>query len=162
MVLSAIIAFLPCFIMVKRENRKFDAVLLYCTLAYLGMILLITIFRRDPGSRYGIVKTKLNFGAMESGFIQERQVLYCILNVFLFMPYGFFIALLRRSEPLLKALCMSALTCFVTSMFIEVVQLITGRGRFEVTDLVTNVIGGAAGAFLGLFLCFLVRKVKKK
>jgi len=111
---------------------------------------IITIIRREPGSRSGLINTKLNLGSLEGGVYSLRQMFYCILNVLLFVPWGLMIKLLRGKDCLLRNYVMTVLICFSTSFFIEITQLITGRGRFEITDILMNVIGGAIGALLGV------------
>ena len=48
----------------------------------------------------------------------------------------------------------------MTSFAIEVAQLLTGRGYFEVGDFVTNVTGGVIGSILACIFIFIVDKRK--
>ena len=165
LIISGIIAVIPGFILVKLKKKSlFDALLLYCSIAYFGVILLITIIRREAGSRVWQIDTKLHLGLLNGGPLQKRQALYCILNVMLFVPFSFLLMLLRREEATFKNVFMTVLLCFTSSAFIEIIQLLTSRGNFEITDLLMNVTGGITGALLGLFVikCIGNRKAELK
>lgn len=116
--------------------------------AYAGILLLITIFRRPAGSRAQLVHAYINLGTFKGKFLSLKQTFYSILNVLLFVPWGFLLRLKRREEGFIKAVMMTSLTGFLTSFVIEVIQYDTGRGYFELTDLVTNVFGTLLGAIL--------------
>ena len=67
-------------------------------------------------------------------------------NVVGFMPFGFFLALLSWRE---RRMLMILLLSLELSLFIEVIQLFTGLGSFDVDDLMLNTLGGLLG-----YLCY--------
>ena len=64
-------------------------------------------------------------------------------NVGMFLPIGFFAALLWRQGSLWR----STLTGFLTSLSIETIQLFIDRGT-DLDDLILNTVGAAAGYLL--------------
>jgi glycopeptide antibiotics resistance protein len=46
----------------------------------------------------------------------------------------------------------------LTSTAIEIVQLLTNRGIFEIADLLTNTIGGV----IGITVAYVVEKIREK
>lgn len=107
----------------------------------------ITIFQRVAGSRTRIV-LNLNFGNLLGDFFSRQQFFYTLLNVLFFVPWGFLWGLYRKDYQGIKRVIMVACYSFLTCFVIEVTQLVTQRGHFEVSDIVTNVTGGVLG---GLF-----------
>ncbi len=69
-------------------------------------------------------------------------------NVAAFMPFGFILPMLRFSN---RRWYVIVLLSFLCSLCIEILQLVSMRGSFDVDDLMLNTLGG----FLG-YLCFLV------
>ena len=55
---------------------------------------------------------------------------------------------------------MPSIYSIIISGFIEITQLITGRGFFEIEDLITNIIGGILGALLAVIIQLIVRLIK--
>ena len=129
-----------------KEVSKMQLFLTFCTICYAGVLLMITILRRESGSRSGDISIHLNLGSIRGGWYSVKQAAYSILNVILFVPWGFLLRLKRPGDGHIKAFIMTALTGFLTSFTIEFFQLATKRGIFEVTDLVTNVSGTMIGA----------------
>ena len=108
-------------------------------LLYLSFILVCTLFTRNTFVPYKSVLKgfKLyNNGRWNTG---------CIENITLFMPYTFFY--LQALTPS-KSLKTAFLLAFLTSMFIELMQLIFWLGAFQLSDLFYNVVGGVIGWFL--------------
>lgn len=63
-------------------------------------------------------------------------------NVAAFMPFGFFLPVFsRRCRKFLNTLFYS----FELSLVVELIQLITKVGSFDVDDILLNTIGGALG-----------------
>lgn len=70
-------------------------------------------------------------------------------NVLAFVPFGLFISILfKRERHFLNILRMT----FVLSLGIEILQLLTRTGSFDVDDLILNTIGGILGFILFIFL----------
>lgn len=105
------------------------------------MIFIITIFEREPGSRTGI---SLTLCETLGG---PRANAYVIENILLFIPFGFFVPKMWKGLRRLSV-CVFAGFCF--SLAIEVTQLLTQRGHFQVDDILMNTIGAGIGAVIGL------------
>jgi len=112
---------------------------LKCTLLiiYFIMLSILTIFEREPGSRTEMCLTL--FGTIGG----PRDNSYVIENVLLFIPFGILAPWTWRliRNPVICTLFGFALSCTV-----EVIQLITQRGYFQVDDIFTNTIGTLIGA----------------
>lgn len=74
-------------------------------------------------------------------------------NVLVFIPAGFYFTALRRQR-----IASGILSCAVLSLVFEIVQWIFALGASDITDLITNTVGGAAGAVLFL----LTKKICKE
>ena len=71
-------------------------------------------------------------------------------NVILFIPLGFFLALLLKSEKRQTIYTISV--SFITSLFIEIIQYFIARGT-DINDIMLNTLGG----YLGLFILKLMQ-----
>lgn len=117
---------------------------------YLIVVLMITFLSRESGTQTGLdLELFSTFG------INKRNNAYVVENVLLFVPYGIL-------SPLVLSCAESFFGCFllgtVTSFGVELLQLITGRGYFQIDDILTN----AAGSAIGYLLYFLSHRVWKK
>jgi len=76
-----------------------------------------------------------------------RQI---VLNVIMTIPFGFLFPLTRRGTAQFGG---TVFSCFLMSLGIELLQpLIHGTRTADITDLITNVAGGALG--YGLYILF--------
>jgi glycopeptide antibiotics resistance protein len=131
----------------EKKGKKPLQVFPYAALAtYIVIILCITFFSRETGSRKGI-----NLDLFSTWGINKRNDAYVVENVLLFIPYGFFCA---WAFPAVRELAVGCFLFLCTSTGIETLQLLTQRGFFEIDDILTNVAGGFAGLFL--FSCCMV------
>lgn len=74
-------------------------------------------------------------------------------NILIFLPFGFFISMASKS----RGFFMTLFASFGLSLCVEVFQLITRVGCFDVDDLLLNTIGGVAGYIL-FSMCNMVRR----
>lgn len=128
----------------RKQGREFlpwpPAVIFGIYLAVLGAI---TFFSRESGNVKGP-----DLQLFSTWGINDRNNAFVIENILLFIPYGFlFCWNFPRARGILKGTLLGA----VTSLGIETMQFVTGRGFFQLDDIVTN----ALGAFIGsvLFVC---------
>ncbi len=129
------------------SNKKVIYIML--VLAYINMLFSITIFRRMPGSREGIIHLNINLGfGLRTGHPSTWMFTFSILNILLFIPFGILAYPVFRNYKRIPRIIVVTLFGAFTSLIIECVQLLTGRGMFEVTDLVTN----TAGCFIGVVM----------
>lgn len=74
-------------------------------------------------------------------------------NILIFVPYGFFISMASRSRGFFKTLfCSMGL-----SLAVEIVQLFTRVGSFDVDDILLNTIGGVLG-YISFVICNGIRR----
>ena len=74
-------------------------------------------------------------------------------NVIIFIPFGFFLPMGSWQ----RSFIVTAYYSFVLSLCVEVFQLITKVGSFDVDDLLLNTIGGICGYIL-FAICAAIRR----
>ena len=74
-------------------------------------------------------------------------------NILIFMPFGFFISMASRA----RGFFMTLFYRFGLSLCVEVFQLLTKVGSFDVDDLLLNTIGGVLGYIL-FSICNTIRR----
>lgn len=116
---------------------------------YLSFLFQITYFEREPGSRWGVVTSLYDIPLY---FQDVEQIVYQVLNVVLFIPFGIILAEIFRGICKWKKIVVIAGSSYILSLLIELTQLLSKRGYFEVTDLLMNVFGGLIGGVLGSVL----------
>lgn len=119
---------------------------------YLMIILVITFFSREDGSRIG-----MDLELFSTWGINTRNNAFVVENVLLFIPYGF---ACPWAFPWLRGFFRNAFAAFVTSLGVETIQLITGRGYFQVDDILTNVLGAMIGYVIFRVLYGMIRKIR--
>lgn len=114
--------------------------------AWLMLVLYITIFSRDIGER----STELGIGHsyfewLVEGSNEAGRVL--ILNIIMFIPGGMILSeifyTLRYSKIVIP---LAILSCF--SFIIEIVQFSFGLGLAETDDVINNALGAAVGCLI--------------
>lgn len=134
--------------MIKKQKRLEHAhavpgtqlLLWFLVAVYFAMMLSITLFSREPGSRTG-VDVKL----FETWGNQRLPDRYFVENILLFLPFG---VLLPAAVPSLRKGWCCVYAAFSTSMMLETVQLLTERGYCQLDDVVTNTLGAAIGCLV--------------
>ncbi|NEZ77239.1 VanZ family protein [Clostridium botulinum] len=80
-------------------------------------------------------------------------------NIIIFFPLGFLIpSVFLRLNNWKKVF----IVVFFSSLLIELIQLITGLGFFDVDDLILNTLGGMIGYYIYKLVTVNVLKIKKK
>ena len=74
-------------------------------------------------------------------------------NILLFIPFGFFVSFILRSKKPTYIIIVT----FITSLVIELTQLLIGR-TFDVDDVLLNIIGG----FLGYLVYVIIQVIYDK
>lgn len=74
-------------------------------------------------------------------------------NVLIFVPFGFFLPMASKHRSFLSAVFYS----LELSLCVEVFQLFTKVGSFDVDDLLLNTVGGVVGYFL-FVICNTIRR----
>ena len=145
-----IMALLALGIAFRRKGKVTARKILYvlAVLADIYVLFLLTVFRREPGSREGIVHLNINLGfGLRTGH-PSWTMAFSLLNIFLFVPFGYLIYLLFRKQNRFLGVLVTVFIGLLMSLAVECSQFLTGRGMFEVTDLVTNTIGAFVGAVI--------------
>ena len=125
---------------------------------YMAVLIVITFLSRESGSRSDVFDLEL----FSTWGINNRNNAFVIENVLLFIPYGLFYCWnFSGSGKVLRCTFLGA----VISLGIETMQLVTGRGYFQIDDIVTNTLGAFIGALL--FACIsgigkFLQKINKK
>lgn len=117
------------------NRRTAAAFLLGMYLLYLFSAAFLT---REAGSGKGI-----NLKLFSTIYPYGRQ--YAIENMFMMMPLGLLMPVIF---PAHRKKCIGLLTGFLLALGIELTQLITGLGNFELDDILFNGLGEIAGWML--------------
>ena len=87
--------------------------------------------------------------------INDRNNAYVIENIMLFVPYGFLGSwAFEKMGNFFRCLALGALT----SLYIESLQLVTGRGFFQIDDILTNTLGAVIGCLVYRLFLFCGKK----
>lgn len=148
-------------VMLKRTNDKSvkkSALLGFTSYFYICPFWLAVI------SRIGRERVDSTAHIFDGWFVRETGYYFDILafqNVFLFTPFAiclclFLIKYKKLGSKSIVLIC--TLMSFAMSLAIELIQLVSSIGTFQLSDLVYNTLGGLIGALLTL----LVNKLKNK
>ena len=98
-------------------------------------------------------------------FWMHRDILgpYVVLgnllgNVLIFIPFGFFLPMACKYRNVI----ITVVYTFMLSFSVEVIQLLTRIGSFDVDDILLNTIGGLLGYIIYALCCYARRKYVKK
>ncbi len=148
---EALLLFVAWILFLKKKNMPIRRIIhYYLLLAYTGFLVSVTILRRPFGSRERQINLYIDFGYGNgrSDFWLWWSCIITILNVMLFVPWGMIIGTFFYEKSVVKRVAITTLIGFLTSLIVESVQLITGTGFFELTDLVTNTFGTFLGSLI--------------
>ena len=122
---------------IRKGKETFSIVPGSILCVYLVIMLFITFFSRENGSRNGI-----DLELFSTWGINKRNNAFVIENILLFVPYGFICAWALQGA---KRLIPNAMLGLATSLGIETMQLVTQRGYFQIDDVLTNTLGMIIG-----------------
>jgi len=121
----------------RRGKGTFPVAAVTCFLMYAAIILCITFLSRESGSGQ-----KIDLKLFSTWGINDRNNAYVVENILLFIPFGFI-------SPCAFKIFRNPFLCvfagFLSSFGIELLQLLTQRGFFQIDDIITNTIGMLAG-----------------
>ena len=124
----------------KRQKESIPVVPRTLFFTYLAVVMAITFFSRESGSRQG-----LDLEILSTWGINDRNNAFVIENILLFVPYGILCPVaFRHVRKFRNCLLAGAFT----SLFVELLQLLTSRGYFQIDDILTNILGTVAGYLL--------------
>ena len=107
---------------------------------YLAVMIVTVFLSREPGSRRGV-----DLGFLDTWSSSPVSQAYVIENILLMIPLG--ILLPRVFKPF-RSVAWCTAAGLLVSLCIECVQLITGRGYFQLDDIWTNTLGAFLGAMV--------------
>ena len=122
------VLFLLSVLGTEKQNRILLAL-------YGAWILYATLLSRSPGARRASLTLFWSYRLLPGSLYFQRQVMS---NILLFVPVGMF---LFRLRPKGSTFCIP----FLVSFGVEILQYLTGRGLFEIDDLISNTLGGLIG-----------------
>lgn len=127
-------------------SRKWNVVLGCISIL---VIIYLTLMFRDNG---GTQKAEL-FGYYKRVFISGEARADIIKNIWLFIPLGANLYQLNQKKHII-------LIAVILSTFIEITQLVTGKGLCELDDIISNSIGGCIGFFAGKLTKDIIIRIK--
>lgn len=144
------IKYLYSFLLKRKIKIKiFNMICEYMWILIVLSILKITgLFRGN----FGITSSFDNNIAIDFSFFQEGFSTATLLNIVLFIPYGFLSVIVFEKGR--KHWCYGILIGFVFTVIIEFLQTFTGR-YVQLDDIVMNTLG----TFIGYELCILFIKL---
>lgn len=113
--------------------------LIFSWAVYLSVIIILTFFSREPGSR-----TDVNMRLFGTWGISAQSHAYVIENVLLFIPFGMMFPMIGKW---FSNIYVCIITAALFSITIEIMQYITARGFCQLDDIVMNTLGAIIGWF---------------
>lgn len=117
-------------------KKKTASAVLYL---YSYNLLIITLLMRSASRDYSYSFLPFFLNEFDRS---NKGVWDCVFNALLFLPLGFLIPYLLNSKHKYKV---TVFLGFCITLIIELIQLITKLGEFELDDIVFNTLGTAAG-----------------
>jgi glycopeptide antibiotics resistance protein len=132
----------------SKTINKTKVILGVLILVYLLVVFGLTCMNRGAGiNRH--VNLKLFSSYMDAwNTFTVRAWQFIIFNIVMFIPLGMLLPLLNRIFTKVRWILTAV---FLTSLFIEVFQLLTRQGIFELDDLFHNTLGGMIGYCVFMF-----------
>ena len=123
----------------------------FCILmGYVFLVLCTTIFYREETFE----KRDYLHPLWSYSVLYNKLLAQIIMNILLFIPIGFFTGGAIKKKHIWNVIGIG----FLLSFFIELTQLITTRGVFNVDDIIHNVVGCVIG-FSFFVLCYKIIKI---
>lgn len=124
----------------KEKGKKSALFAFVAFFIYVAIIVSLTLLGRKSGSRVGV--DLIPFSTWGNN---DRNHAYVVENVLLFIPFGLLggVCFLK-----MRKLFGCILAGLFASLLIEVIQLATGRGYFQVDDILANTCGCVLGVLL--------------
>lgn len=135
---------------------KAKITLLFLAFVYLFGVVAVTFLCREPGTREG-----MDLRLFSTFSRQWTENAFPIENIILFIPLGLLLPFLyKKFSHFVPCILFGTLI----SLTIEVSQLLTKRGYFQIDDILTNMVGCAIGFGLNALLrvcLYFVRRCKQ-
>ncbi len=137
---AGIISLLICSLL-RFDRKKKWYIVLFAT--YIGALISFTLL----SGRMALDGSSINLIPFKGLFVNIQRgnwyfVLQMLVNIFMFVPMGAFLYLAKRKAG------QACLIGFVLSLGIEIYEIITSRGVFDIDDLILNTLGTLIGFLL--------------
>lgn len=130
----------------KKEVSLYQLVLFVILLGYLFLVFAMTGLSRADNFSNKIINLNFLSAYLDVWYSWSlTPLLLLILNILMLAPLGFLLPLISKKFDSVKNILLVA---FTFTIFIELFQLITHRGIFELDDLFHNTIGSMIGYFI--------------
>ena len=136
-------------------KHKRQCIIYVWLIAYLFLMFYTTVFKREPHDDILIhLKPFWSIQSIQDGCVETfYEKTY---NIIFYIPYGILIGLRKKK---IKTV---VLIGFITSLTIEILQLMTRTGMCEMDDVICNTFGYAVGVMIAIAICWAKRKIKNK
>lgn len=137
--------------MAGRKRKKINVFLILLFLVYLASLVYFVFFAEEYGRNQTVAEFSYNLTPFQEikRYIEYRAmigmpgvILNLLGNIVAFMPFGFLVPMISHKE---RRTVMIFLLTLELSLVIEVIQLFTYVGSFDVDDLILNTLGGLMG-----------------
>lgn len=117
---------------------------------YFILLVWIIMFKLEFSVEHLVSVRRANFKPFyyATGYPSFYLLMETIANVIIFIPFGIFLVKCSNRFTFIRFF----LVCACTSISFELIQYVLAIGRFDITDVITNTLGGTIGICLaGLF-----------
>lgn len=133
----------------SRRELVIKGLCLFAILIYVYCVLSITLIDRTAGMRRHVLRPMWELSTM----LQSGDYSYWSGqiggNLIMLLPLGFLLPIMSDRFGNIKAAAAAGL---LFSLFIEFSQYYTGRGLFEVDDIIHNTMGACIGCIIYVFM----------
>jgi len=134
----------------SKENRKICITVLTI---YAIVFFVLAVLSREPYEEKAVLLKLFHNYSKDNGNIQD-----VIINIIAFIPIGLLVGLISDRYRVLKSLLFG----LFFSLFVEVTQLISHCGVFDVDDLFNNTLGALIGGAIAAIVVGIVHRYKNK
>lgn len=138
------VLFLISVLCSKEQNRLL-------LIFYSAVVVYLTLLNRKAGNRRFLLTPLWSYRRFFEHVYFRRQI---INNILLFVPFGFILSRLIPKWSTVRILIM-------ISVGIELLQYLSGRGFFELDDIISNSLGGLIGLTVGMLWMYAVRFLRR-
>ncbi len=134
-------------------NKKSKRIVIWvCFLAYLFALFYVLFFAEAFGRKGDVEEYRYNLTLFQEigryfrlGITSNLFMINVVGNIVAFIPFGMFLPMLFAK---CKNILLTALLSLEFSILIEVTQIVSKVGSFDVDDLLLNTLGGVCGVML--------------
>jgi len=165
-VIVSAVVFIIVYYIIYRKIMKGTKIItrgkLICSailLCYMIVVFSATLFNRGDFLNSTIIRMHLFSSYREAwNDFSTTEWTNIILNILLFVPFGLLLPLWSKR---FRTCWKTYLTGFLLSLIIEVIQLLSKRGVFDVDDIFNNTLGSTIGFGLLIIILFILNQKNK-